>query len=85
VPQDKSFHGLLQDELVDKCNVYSFGMSGAPLSQYVAWMKHANRNYTPFIFVFNIIGNDFDERYRGTMTRKVTGITKGILTRNSSM
>jgi len=65
VPQEMSFHGLLQDALINKCNVYSFGISGAPLSQYIAWAKYAKRKYRPSVFVFNVVGNDFDESYRG--------------------
>ncbi|MCB1754797.1 MAG: hypothetical protein KDJ38_04700 [Gammaproteobacteria bacterium] len=64
VPFEKSFHGLLQKELADSCNVYSFGISGAPLSQYIAWAQYARQQYQPSSYVFNIISNDFDESFK---------------------
>ena len=64
VPFENSFHGLMQEDFANGCNVYSFGISGAPLSQYIAWAKHARQNYQPSTFLFNIVSNDFDESFR---------------------
>lgn len=45
----------------DKVRVYSFGFSGAPLSQYLIWAQHAKQNYDNKYLVINVCGNDFDE------------------------
>jgi len=41
--------------------VYSFGASGAPLSQYLIWARHAVRDYGATALVIVVVGNDFDE------------------------
>jgi hypothetical protein len=52
----------------DRCGeIYSLGVSGAPLSQYLAFADFARRSYRPKAMVFVVVGNDFDEsheRYR---------------------
>jgi len=57
-----SFYGKLQSSLVN-CRVYSFGVSGAPLSQYLAWAKFAQNEFNPQIMIIPIIANDFDESF----------------------
>ena len=44
--------------------VYSFGMNGAPLSQYLAYAEHARDMYRPDALVIPIIENDFGESFR---------------------
>lgn len=41
--------------------VYSFGFSGAGLSQYLIWARHAQQIYKNDYLIINIVGNDFDE------------------------
>ncbi len=41
--------------------VYSFGSSGSPLSQYLAYARFARDNFQPNGLVIAVIGNDFDE------------------------
>lgn len=41
--------------------VYAFGVSGAPLSQYLAQAADVRDRYRPDAFVFVVVGNDFDE------------------------
>ena len=43
--------------------IYSFGASGAPLSQYLIWAGHAVREYGARAVVINVVGNDFDESH----------------------
>src|SRR5262249_53453881 len=46
-----------------KLKVYSFGTSGAPLSQYLILAQHAVRKYGAKAVIINVVGNDFDESH----------------------
>lgn len=61
VPYPETFHGRLAHALDGKMRVYSFGASGAPLSQYLAYAKYARDTFQPTRMIFTIIANDFDE------------------------
>ena len=61
VDSDKSYPSLLRKKLGDKFDVYSFGKSGAPLSQYLNISRYVNNYFKPDILIFNIVHNDFDE------------------------
>ena len=61
IPADETFHGRLAGELGDRGRIYSFGASGAPLSQYLVWADHVRRTYAPDAMAVLVIGNDFDE------------------------
>lgn len=43
--------------------VYRFGMSGAPLSQYLHMLRHEVLAYKPDLVIFNLVHNDFDESW----------------------
>ncbi|WP_341225357.1 SGNH/GDSL hydrolase family protein [uncultured Arcticibacterium sp.] len=58
---DKSYPVLLQEKLKAKYRVYQFGMSGAPLSQYLHMSRYVTAKYKPDIIIFNIVHNDFIE------------------------
>ncbi len=48
---------------------YSFGVAGAPLSQYLAWAGYARDRYRPQALVVVVVGNDFDQsllKYKST-------------------
>lgn len=60
VPDNATYPALLQTE-PEKLRVYSFGFSGAPLSQYLIWAQHAKQNYNNKYLIINVVGNDFDE------------------------
>lgn len=67
VPYDDTVHGRLAHALAARARVYSFAASGAPLSQYLAWARHARDTYQPRSLAVVVVGNDFDEslsRYR---------------------
>lgn len=71
VPFDETLHGRLEHEAREthggRFRVYSFAAAGAPLSQYLAYARHAQDHYNVKGMIFTIIGNDFDEslpRYR---------------------
>jgi hypothetical protein len=61
VPNDKTFYGRLANRLKSNGRVYSFGGSGAPLSQYLVWAQHAAQKYRPSGMAIVVVGNDFDE------------------------
>lgn len=61
VPHEATIQGRLERAFSGERRVYSFGVYGAPLSQYLAWAKHARDVYRPDALLLNIVGNDFDE------------------------
>ena len=61
VDAGKSAPELLHAGMKGKARVYSMGVSGAPLSQYLVFADHARRVFRPDAMAFFIIGNDFDE------------------------
>lgn len=61
VPYAQTIQGRLATALAPGARVYSFGSSGSPLSQYLAYARFAAERYHPNTFVFVIIANDFDE------------------------
>lgn len=56
---DNSFPVLLDKNLPDNFEVYSFGASGAALSQYLHYSRYIHEKYDPDIYIFNIVHNDF--------------------------
>lgn len=61
VPYPATIHGRLAGELKDVARVYSYGVSGAPLSQYLQYADWARKTFNPEKMVFIVVGNDFDE------------------------
>lgn len=64
VPHDQTMHGLLAARVAGRGRVYGIGVSGSPLSQYLAYAAMARDEFTPDGMVFVIIANDFDESLR---------------------
>ena len=62
VPQDKTCYARLE-QLEPQWRFYSFGISGAPLSQYLAYAGYARKQFAPQKFLIVVVGNDFDESY----------------------
>jgi hypothetical protein len=63
VPYDKTLYGRLAQHLAGRLSVYSFGASGAALSQYLIWAGHAVREYGASAVIINVVGNDFDQSH----------------------
>ncbi len=61
VEHGQTIQGRLQTTLNGSVNVYSFGIGGSPLSQYLIFAAHARDTYKPVFMVVNIVSNDFDE------------------------
>ncbi|HKS04795.1 MAG TPA: hypothetical protein VJR92_00655 [Gemmatimonadaceae bacterium] len=69
VPFDSTIHGRLATTVGARGRVYSFGVAGAALSQYLAEAAYARDVFRPTGMAIVIVGNDFDEslsRYRAT-------------------
>lgn len=61
VPYAQTVQGRLAKLLENKRKVYSIGISGAQLAQYLAFAQYAWTEFHPPGMVFVIVGNDFDE------------------------
>jgi SGNH hydrolase-like domain, acetyltransferase AlgX len=61
VPYRETLQGRLAAEVSDNGRVYSFGASGAALSQYLVWAGYAAQKYHPQGIAITVVGNDFDE------------------------
>jgi hypothetical protein len=61
VDVDKNFAALLRGQLGGEHEVYSFGGSGYPLSQYLHVSRYVDRHFAPDILIFIIVHNDFKE------------------------
>lgn len=56
--------------------VYRFGISGAPMSQYLQMIEHAVVHYRPDWVVVQIVHNDFDESYKFKQGRYTSSFLK---------
>ncbi len=54
-----SFSRQLAQMLGEGYEVYSFGISAAPLSQYLYMSRYVCRHYQPDILIINVVHNDF--------------------------
>jgi hypothetical protein len=59
VPYENTIHGRLQS--LTRHRIYSFGVSGSPLSQYLGYCRYLRDKFKPDSLLINVIGNDFDE------------------------
>jgi hypothetical protein len=61
VPYGQTAVGRLHASVAGAGRVYSFGASGAALSQYLAYARYVRNEFHPAGLVIIIVGNDFDE------------------------
>ena len=61
---EDSMAGRLREKLKNHFDVYEFGRSGAPLSQYLHMSRYVIEHYEPDILIVNVIHNDFDQSLR---------------------
>ncbi len=64
LPYPDTSAGRLARHLGERARVYPFGVSGAPLSQYLVFAEYARENFRPDVMVVMSAGNDFDESLR---------------------
>jgi hypothetical protein len=69
VPYPNTLQGRMAKALEGRARVYSFAASGAPLSPYLIWARHAVQDYGAKALVINVVGNDFDESHAAYATR----------------
>ena len=73
----KSLAEQLEDKLGrDKFEVYRFGISGAPLSQYLQILRREVVKYSPDLVVIVLVHNDFDESYQFVPGRYTSSFLK---------
>ncbi len=65
VSAEDKYPSILDEALGDGYEVYSFGVSASPLSQYLHMSRYVEKKYDPDIYVFNLIHNDFHESING--------------------
>lgn len=58
---DKNIAAVLRRSFEAEADVYAFGMSGAPLSEYLHLCRYVRKTFAPDIIVILVIHNDFDE------------------------
>ena len=58
VSDASTFHAKL-DSSFNNIDVYALGVSGSPLSQYIAYKNYLKNTFSPDLYVFLIIENDF--------------------------
>ena len=61
LPFRETCAGRLGTHLEGRTRVYAFGMSGAPLSQYLAFAEYARNTFRPDAVAIVVISNDYDE------------------------
>ena len=61
VDTTKNFASILREKLKKRYEVYSFGMSGSPLSQYLHIYRYSTQLFDPDIIIVNVVHNDFSE------------------------
>jgi hypothetical protein len=79
----ETVQGRLAAALGSRGRVYSFAFSGAPLSQYVVWARHAKEAYRPDGpdgLVVAVVDNDFDESLAATAGGRGSIITSSAAT-----
>jgi GDSL-like Lipase/Acylhydrolase len=75
------YHRSLAEQLEDKLGrdhfeVYRFGISGAPLSQYLQILRREVVKYSPDLVVIVLVHNDFDESYQFVPGRYTSSFLK---------
>lgn len=76
IPYDASLAEQLEGAGQGRLQVYRFGISGAPLSQYLAMARHVARTYRPDMIVLVLVHNDFDESFLMTPGRYTSSFLK---------
>lgn len=76
VDYDASLAELLEQAGGGRTQVYRFGVSGAPLSQYLLMARQVARTYHPDVIVLVLVHNDFIESYANVPGRYTSSFLK---------
>lgn len=79
VDADQGFPAVVERQLRAKgydAEVYSFGMAGAPLSQYLNVLRREVVAYKPDVVVIPLIHDDFDESYQARTSTETSSFMK---------
>lgn len=76
VPYDASLAERLEGAAQGRVEVYRFGISGAPLSQYLHMARHVAQKYRPDMIVLVLVHNDFDESFSAAPGRYTSSFLK---------
>lgn len=77
VPVDRSAGEILEATLgKENHEVFRFGISGAPLSQYLHMLEREVLGYDPQVVIIVLVHNDFDESYRFKAGRYTSSFLK---------
>jgi len=85
---NESFPSIFQTNFPD-IEVYSFGISGSPLSNYYQMIKYISKKFNPDFYIVNVVDNDYDEslyslRKRNVFTTLKTDENPVFITPNDS-
>lgn len=76
VPYNESLAERLEGAGQGGLQVYRFGISGAPLSHYLAMARHVAQTYHPDMIVLVMVHNDFDESFISVAGRYTSSFLK---------
>ena len=76
VDYDASLAELLEQSGAGRTQVYRFGVSGAPLSQYLLMARRVAHAYRPDVIVLVLVHNDFIESYANVPGRYTSSFLK---------
>lgn len=76
VPYNESLAERLEGAGQGGLQVYRFGISGAPLSHYLAMARHVAQTYQPDMLVLVLVHNDFDESFIDVAGRYTSSFLK---------
>jgi lysophospholipase L1-like esterase len=67
VDPNENVGARLWQKLVGRADVYTFGKSGAAMSEYLAMARYVRRIYRPEVIIVNIVHNDLHESVRNVV------------------
>lgn len=85
VDMDKSYPFLLDEKLSPDKEVYAFGKSGYPLSQYLHLSRVVSKKFNPSTLVFNTVHNDFRESIDGERGERYKSMMQLMIHPDSSV
>lgn len=60
---EEQLKGDITCDYFGEIQVYNFGMSGSPLSQYLNVLRYVSTNYPADVYIINVVFNDIDQSW----------------------